>query len=191
MGGTPLEPRIVPIAEADLDAVAPLVNRAFGIYSHLFTGTRTSPADYRDEAGEEARVILIEDGGRLVATAMVAPADRFLAAELHGPAGTNRAPVTAAAVDGAHPWAGAFYFGLAAVEPGLQRGGLGKLLVNTAERLARAEGFRGMALSTIREFGLVTYYEQFGYWVVNEEVYPAGHWEFLVPHHYCEMVKDL
>jgi len=103
MGGMPLQPRIVPIAEADLDTVAPLVNRAFGIYAHLFTGTRTSPADYRDEAGEDARVILIEDGGRLVATAMVAPADRFLAPELHGPTGTNREPVTAAPVDGAHP----------------------------------------------------------------------------------------
>jgi GNAT superfamily N-acetyltransferase len=64
-------------------------------------------------------------------------------------------------------------------------------MIGHAERMAKDEGFSRLALGTVREFGLVEYYERFGYAVVDEEEYPAGHWDFAVLHHYCEMVKDL
>jgi GNAT superfamily N-acetyltransferase len=185
--------RLVPIADADLDAVAALVNRAFGRYSDLFTGQRTSPGDYLVESGDDARVLLVEDAatGSLLASSMVtAPAERFLSPDLTGPAGTDRVDVPFEA-DPFHPWTGAFYYGLAGVEPATMNRGLGRLMVERAESLAADEGFSRIALGTVREFGLVDYYERLGYRVVHEDVHPIGHWDFLVPHHYCEMVKDL
>jgi GNAT superfamily N-acetyltransferase len=185
--------RVVTVGDADLHTVAGLVNRAFGIYAHLFTGTRTSPEDYAAEAGPGARVLLIERDGVLAATALVAIADRFLSPELQGPVGTSRRERSSAeaAADEGHPWLGAFYFGLAGVEPALMRSGLGRTLVAHCEAMAHDEGFDRVALSTVREFGLVEYYSRFGYEIVSEVEHPAGHWEFLAPHHYCQMVKRL
>ncbi|MGE3076866.1 MAG: GNAT family N-acetyltransferase [Dehalococcoidia bacterium] len=182
--------RMVPIHEADLDLVAPVVNRAFGIYSELFKGIRTSAADYRDEAGDSARVILIEQDGRLVATSMIALAERFTEPDQLGPAGTTR-PAAPPADTAAHPWSGALYFGLAGVEPELMNLGFGRMMVNHVEAVARAEGFRAVALGTVREFGLVDYYEKLSYRVTDEHLYPVGHWDFVVPHHHCEMIKVL
>lgn len=182
--------RVVAVGEADLHAVAGLVNRAFGVYSGLFKGQRTSPEDYALEVGDDARVMLVEERGRLLATSMLANADRFTSTALVAPAGTPR-PAGIAVAEHGHPWAGAFYYGLAGVEPGLMKRGLGKAMIGHAEQMARDEGFSRLALGTVREFGLVEYYERFGYNVVDEEEYPVGHWEFVVPHHYCEMVKCL
>jgi predicted N-acetyltransferase YhbS len=183
--------RIVPIAEADLEAVATLVNRAFGRYD-IFKGQRTSAVDYRDESGADARVILVEEGGALVATGMVARARAFLDAEQHGPAGTDRpASEAEVAVDPSHPWADAFYLGLVGVEPTLMNRGLGRIVVQAFEVLARSEGYPRVALGTLREFGLVEYYSKLSYRIHNEVTYPAGHWDVVVEHHHCEMVKDL
>ena len=182
--------RIVPIHEADLDSVAALVNRAFGVYSDLFKGQRTSPQDYPDEAGPEARVILVEEDGRLLATGMIARAERFAEPDQLGPAGTQR-PATIQALEPSHPWTGALYFGLAGVEPEIMNRGLGRLLVGHVEQLAKAEGYPAVALGTVREFGLVDYYEKLAYRVFHEAVHPAGHWDFVVSHCYCEMVKPV
>jgi GNAT superfamily N-acetyltransferase len=123
---------------------------------------------------------------------MVAKAERFLDPGLLGPAGVGRmessAPLHA---DPGHPWMGAFYFGMAGVEPAQMNGGLGRVMVEHAEGMARDEGFARVGLGTVREFGLVDYYTRFGYRVIHEEAHPIGHWDFLIPHHYCEMVKDL
>lgn len=182
--------RILPISEVEPAPVADLVNRAFGRYSQFFRGQRTSPRGYRDEAGEEARVIMVERGGRLVATAMIAPAERF--ADPHRPAAAApERPGRGSLRPAEHPWSGALYFGLAGVEPEMMNQGLGRLMVQHVEELARAEGFPRIALGTVREFGLVDYYERLAYDVLHEEEYPVGHWDFVVPHHYCEMVKHL
>jgi len=181
--------RVVPIAEADLETIAPLVNRAFATY-RIFKGQRTSPQDYRDEAGDDARVILVEEDGRLVATGMVARAERFIESEQLGPAGTQR-PGTTTDLPNGHPWSAALYFGLAGVEPALMNRGFGRMIVAHVEALARAEGYPRVALGTLREFGLVEYYNKLAYEIVHEETYPAGHWSVVVEHHYCEMVKHL
>lgn len=182
--------RIVPIHQADIDQVAALVNRAFSRYSNIFKGNRTSPQDYRDEVGDDARVLLIERDGRLLATGMIAHAERFVETEQLGPAGTAR-PEVIPPLEPSHPWDGALYFGLAGVEPELMNGGLGRLLVSHVERIAREEGFPAVALGTLREFGLVDYYLKLDYRIVHEVNFPAGHWDLVVPHHYCEMVKPV
>lgn len=183
--------RVVSLAEADLEAVAGVVNRAFGTYAHIFRGLRTSPAEYADEAGADARVILVEEDGRLLATSMVTGAERFIEPGLLGPAGMERQPDRGAPPAESHPWAGALYFGLAGVEPDVMNRGFGRLMVEHAEQMAASGGFGRVALGTVREFGLVEYYQRFQYYVIHEAPYEAGHWEFVVDHRYCEMVKDL
>lgn len=180
--------RLVRIVEADLDGVASLVNRAFARYSHISSLPRTSPVQYAEEAGPDARLILAEAGGRLIASSMIAPAERFIEDGVHcggGSASSAAHPGESAS----HPWAGALYFGLAAVEPECMSRGLGRRLVEFAGQVAAEEGYRGIGLGTLREFGLVPYYEKLDYRLVSEEPYPAGHWDFLIPHNYCEMVK--
>jgi GNAT superfamily N-acetyltransferase len=83
------------------------------------------------------------------------------------------------------------YFGLAGVEPEIMNGGLGRLMVRSVEALAKSEGFSAVALGTVREFGLVEYYEKLAYRVTHEQQYPIGHWDFVVPHRHCEMIKAL
>ena len=181
--------RVVPITEADLEQVAALVNRAFATYE-IFQGQRTSPMDYLEEAGEDSRVILVETGGRLVGTGMIARAERFSEPEQMGPAGTDR-PEVITPLESEHPWAGALYFGLAGVEPELMNNGIGRMIVSQVEEIARAEGFPRVALGTLLEFGLVAYYEKLSYRTVHTEVYPPGHWSIVVEHSHFEMVKDV
>ncbi len=182
--------RVLPIDEVDLEPVAALVNRAFATYHEIFKGQRTSPEEYVEEAGPEARIILIEEDGMLVATGMIAPPERFAPAEQRGPAGTERPGITEPLPPG-HPWTGALYFGFAGVEPARMNGGFGRMLVRHVEALAAAEGYRAVCLGTLREFGLVEYYAKLNYTICHEEEYPAGHWDVVVPHHYCDMVKQL
>lgn len=182
--------RIVSVRDADIEQVAGLVNRAFSRYSDIFKGSRTSPQDYRDEVGDNARILLLERAGQLLATGMIALAERFVETDQLGPAGTAR-PENIPPLEASHPWNGALYFGLAGVEPGLMNGGLGRQLVGHVERIAREEGFPAVALGTVREFGLVEYYEKLDYQVVHEAEFPVGHWDFIVPHRYCEMVKPV
>ena len=188
--GNPPSVRVVALDSIDVEPIAALVNRAFTRYSNIFKGNRTSTQEYRDESGPGARVILVEDEGVLVATGIVAPAEPFADAEQHGPAGTQR-PEAASPLDETHPWVGALYLGLVGVEPAIMNRGLGRKVVQAFEDLARTEGYPRVALGTLREFGLVDYYDRLGYRVHAETVYAPGHWDIVVEHHNCEMVKDL
>ena len=182
--------RLAPIAEVDLEPVADLVNRAFRRYRDIWKGERTSPSEYVDEAGPDARILLIEEGGKLVATSMVADAARFASHEMLGPSGVERDPgFVPSAMPAGHPWAGTLYYGFAGVEPDLMNRGFGRLMVEYVEQIAERERYAGVSLATIRQFGLVDYYTKHGYAVCREEVFPAGHWDFIVPHNYCGMVK--
>ncbi len=184
--------RLAPISQVDIAPVADLVNRAFRRYRDIWVGERTSPEEYLEEAGSDCRILLVEDRGRLIATSMVADATRFADHGLLGPSGVERvAPAVPEPIPDGHPWQGTMYYGFAGVEPEIMNRGLGKMMLEYVERLAAQEGSRGVSLATIREFGLVDYYARFGYRVVREEEFPEGHWNFLVPHHYCDMVKDL
>ncbi len=85
----------------------------------------------------------------------------------------------------------ALYFGLAAVRPDAMGHGIGRQLVAEAERIGRERGYRSMVLTTMREFGLVAYYQPQGYAVAGFEDYAAGHWGMTVPHRVAYMVKAL
>jgi GNAT superfamily N-acetyltransferase len=184
--------RLAPIYEVDLVPLADLVNRAFRRYRDIWKGERTSPSEYLDEAGPDARILLIEEDGKLIATSMVADAARFAAHDLLGPSGVERElEYIVPPMPEGHPWAGSLYYGFAGVEPALMNRGLGKMMLDYVERLAAKEGYTGVSLATIREFGLVGYYERFGFRVSREEEFAAGHWGFIVPHRYCDMVKPV
>ncbi len=123
---------------------------------------------------------------------MLTRAEPFTLTDQLGPAGTVRPDIQATTqARPPHPWDGALYFGLAGVEPELMNRGLGRMMVNHFESVARKEGFRTAALGTVREFGLVEYYEKLSYTVTHEQLYPIGHWDFVVPHYHCEMIKAL
>jgi GNAT superfamily N-acetyltransferase len=122
---------------------------------------------------------------------MVTGAERFIEPALPGPALIERQTGREPPPGESHPWTGALYFGLAGVEPEVMNRGFGRLMVGHAERMAATGGFRRVALGTLREFGLVEYYQRLQYYVVHEQPYAAGHWDFVVEHRYCEMVKDL
>lgn len=179
--------RLVPAREIDAEAVAGLVNRAYARYRHLFAGQRTTPDELLLEAGPDARFIIVEETGRLIGSALIAPAERFIEPDMLGPSGTPR-PEPAGVPKG-HPWTGALYFGMAAVDDDRVNRGIGRAMVALAEEVARTEGYPAVGLGTVREFGLVPYYERLGYRVIHEAEHPAGHWDFLVPHRYCELVK--
>jgi GNAT superfamily N-acetyltransferase len=74
------------------------------------------------------------------------------------------------------PWAGVDWFNLPhvaevgqfAVEPGLQRNGIGSALMEQVEEMARADGATELALSTAEPAThLINYYEKRGYRIVE------------------------
>jgi predicted N-acetyltransferase YhbS len=174
----PAEPTLslVPFAAIDTVAVAALVNAAFRRYA-ILESDRTSPEGLADEAGDDAEWLLAHRAGRLVGSAMIRPAAGVFA-EHPNPAALGDVST-------------ALYFGLAAVEPLEMSSGIGRRLVAEAERIAAERGYRSVILGTLREFGLVDYYARFGYVVVAVHDFEAGHWDIVVPHRLCEMVKAL
>lgn len=170
--------RVVPVAasEFDVGTTVALVNAAFRRYS-ILRSDRTDAAQLLEEAGTDGEFLQVRADGRLVATAMVRPAAWYYAGE--------------ARLVGRVRLDEALYFGLAAVDPLLMNAGLGHRLVDAAEGLAAARGYRAVILGTLREFGLVEYYARLGYIVVAQVDYPEGHWGLSVRHRHCDMVKAL
>lgn len=76
------------------------------------------------------------------------------------------------------------YIGLFAVMPGLQGAGIGRAVVNEAERIARNEfGAREMRMSVIRQrTDLISWYERLGYTATGETApFPYGDERFGLP----------
>ncbi|MGW1839652.1 GNAT family N-acetyltransferase [Streptomyces sp. NPDC002067] len=76
------------------------------------------------------------------------------------------------------------YFGMFAVRPALQGGGLGKVILAEAERAARAEwGAREMRMTVIRQrTELIAWYERRGYRRTGElSPFPYGDERFGIP----------
>ena len=169
--------RLVPVAEADLEIIAALVNRAFATHPFMRGGNRTSPDGLRYEAAEAGEFLVSEREGRIVASAMI----RACHPELDAPE---------TAIDYQLPTNG-LYFGLAAVEPELMSSGGGRALLTEAERIARERGHTHVVLTTLYEFGLPPYYERFGYVTVANEDFPESHWGMGAPHRMAHMEKAL
>ncbi|MCC6421134.1 MAG: hypothetical protein IT429_23100 [Gemmataceae bacterium] len=166
--------RLVPADEVDRAAAVALINAAFRRYNILHVD-RTSPEQFAAELGDTGELLVFERGTRLVASALIRSAR-----ELYPDPAAN--PFSVSVHD-------ALYFGLAAVDPLEMNSGFGRRLTAEAERLAAERGFALVALSTVREFGLVDYYARRGYIMTAFEDHPAGHWGIVVPHRVAYMVK--
>ncbi|QDW66186.1 GNAT family N-acetyltransferase [Luteimonas granuli] len=150
--------------EADIDAIVLLVTRAYRGESSragwtteadLLDGDRIDPEVLRADIGRpRSRVLLALRDGALLACAHVAD-------------------------DG-----GRGYFGMFAVEPTLQGGGIGRAVVAECERIARTEWrLSSMRMTVIDLRGeLIAWYERLGYRRTGEHLpFPYGDARFGVP----------
>lgn len=158
--------------EIDVTETVGLINRAFARHE-ILVGARTSPETLLEDSGADAEFLQVFDAtGAMVATAMLRDP---MADDGDTLAGVSRG----------------LYIGLAAVEDGFTRVGLGTALVREAERLARARGYTSVVLGAVREFDLVPYYEGRGFEVIHTQVFDADHWSIRLLHHYCEMQRAI
>jgi N-acetylglutamate synthase-like GNAT family acetyltransferase len=82
------------------------------------------------------------------------------------------------------------YFGMLAVDPTLQRGGVGRALLSAAEDHCRTAGCTKMTMSTGEDrTELIPYYERVGYRVISIE--PSASRAFKRPIRIVHMAKDL
>lgn len=153
-----------PAQTADISAIVALVESAYrgesGLRgwtteSHLLDGQRTDAADVGSLIGRAgSRLLLAERDGRLRASCHV---------ERQGEVG---------------------YFGMFAVDPNEQGGGLGKQVLAEAERIAREEWHcRAMHMTVIEQRGeLIAWYERRGYHRTGEfKPFPYGDERFGIP----------
>lgn len=149
---------------ADIDAIVALVTSAYRgdasragwtTEADLLDGNRIDPEVLRtDLERPRSRVLLAEADGGLQACAHVADED------------------------------GAGYFGMFAVRPGLQGGGLGKQLLAECERIARDEWQLPVMRMTVIDVRaeLIAYYERRGYRRTGEfKPFPYGDSRFGQP----------
>ena len=149
---------------ADIDALVALVTSAYRgdasragwtTEADLLDGSRIEPDVLRaDLARPRSRVLLAEADGGLQACAHVADED------------------------------GAGYFGMFAVRPGLQGGGLGKQLLAECERIARDEWQLPVMRMTVIDVRaeLIAFYERRGYRRTGElKPFPYGDARFGQP----------
>lgn len=190
---------------ADVPAVVALVESAYrGVTSelgwtseaHLIGGQRTDPGMIEDTlARPGAHVLLAEEGGALRACC-----------ELNAPAAGDPKAAIVAAIEGSideaplaadasmdapghgcgpgHGSSGTAYFGMFAVDPTLQGGGYGRLVLAEAERIARDEfGATAMEMTVIRQReALIAWYERRGYHQTGERrPFPYGDERFGEP----------
>lgn len=174
----PLAPVFRCATQADIPAVVALVESAYRgdsgrrgwtTEANLLDGRRTDEADVGAViARPDSRIVLLERDGRLLASCHV---------ERQGDAA---------------------YFGMFAVDPAQQTGGLGKLLLGEAERIAREEWHcRAMEMTVIvQRHELIAWYERRGYRRTGTyKPFPYGDERFGLPRRddlrFELLVKDL
>ena len=150
----------------DIDAVVSLVESAYrGDASRAGWTTEADLLDGRRTDAEAVRAIITTDGSRMPLA--VAPDDSLLACcQLERRSGE------------------VCYFGMFAVSPGLQGGGIGRSLLAEAERIARDEwGAETMQMTVITQRrDLIAWYERRGYASTGESrPFPHGDERFGLP----------
>lgn len=87
------------------------------------------------------------------------------------------------------------HYGLLAVDTSLHRSGLGSLLVEHAEAVARGAGATAVHIETVKQAGLTPFYERRGYRVTGEtegQVWNRGaDWGAAIPWQMVDMEKAL
>lgn len=149
---TAIRPTIRVAAGADLPALHALIERAYR--GDEARRGWTHEADLL--GGQRTDLAALEDS-------LASPAQRLLIAEAE-----DR---IAGCVQITDKGDGLAYLGLLTVDPGLQGGGLGKILIDAAEREAAGLfGARVMEMTVIRQRGeLIDYYLRRGYRLTGEE----------------------
>lgn len=162
---TPLTFRIATTGEEDLNSISKLVNSAYRGESSragwtteadLVGDTRINPAGVAEKINTPGGVIVLahDDQGRLASCCELLKQDDYA------------------------------YFGLFAVDPQRQSGGIGKSVMNEAERYAKEEmGVKTMEMTVIwtRE-ELIAWYERRGYVRTDEKKpFPYGQLENGTP----------
>jgi predicted N-acetyltransferase YhbS len=124
--------------QVDLEKIAALVNSAYTVHQTHIGSQRTDAEGLQKELAGEGALVVVEDGGEVVGSAVITPRGEMLA------------------------------FGLAAIHPERQRQGLGRLLIHMAEAVAVTNRLPTVSLEAERETGNVAYYEALGYQAVDE-----------------------
>jgi GNAT superfamily N-acetyltransferase len=144
----------------EADALASLVNQAYEVERFFVEGDRTSRADVLERMLTGEFLVAVQDDARLVGCVHV---------EVDGDRGA---------------------FGMLAVDPGAQRQGWGRQLVEAAEDHARAAGCRTMEIRVVNlRDDLLPRYRRLGYVDVGEERYV--HRPTTRPVHFIVMRKAL
>lgn len=148
----------------DVESVAAIVNAAFEVERPVRgpRGNRTSAENVRElMARADTTFFVAEQEGRVVGSVMV---------RITGDTG---------------------YFGMLAVDPGLQKGGIGRTLRERAEAFCKERGCAEMTLTT-GDFRteLLPYYQRAGYRVVRIEPGPSE-WGLSKSFQVVHMAKSL
>lgn len=146
------DPTIRPALPADLDALHPVIERAYR--GDAARDGWTHEADLL--AGAGARIARAD-----LEAALAAPGERLLVAIRDG------APIGCVQVS--DRGAGTAYLGLLCIDPRLQAAGLGRRLIAAAEECARGFGATRIEMTVIdRRAELIAYYERRGYRATGE-----------------------
>lgn len=157
-----MAPRIRVATEHDIERIAAVVNAAFEVERPMrLSGHRTSSQNVGELMAGGNVFFVSEEEGKLLGAVMV---------RITGTTG---------------------YFGMLAVDPSLQKGGIGRALREHAEAYCRERGCREMTLST-GDFRteLLPYYQRAGYSVVKVEAGPAE-WGLVPGFKVVHMAKAL
>lgn len=145
---------------ADVDAIVDSVNAAYQVERFFVEGNRTSVDDVRAEMSRGTFLVATDDGGAVVGSVFV---------EVHGGRGA---------------------FGMLAVAPSAQRAGLGRLLIDAAERHAMSLGASVMHIHVVNlRTDLLPRYARLGYLATGTG--PYVHRPVVRPCHFILMSKPL
>jgi GNAT superfamily N-acetyltransferase len=149
---------------ADIPALTGLINAAYTVEEFFIRGTRTTERELRDKLDAPGAAFLVVDGRtpRTLAGAVYV--------ELRGTRG---------------------YFGLLSVDPAHQGSGLGRVLVEAAERHCRDAGCSALDIDVVNlRTELPAFYEKFGLRPVSTAPFPSPE-KLTQPVHLIVMSKPL
>jgi predicted N-acetyltransferase YhbS len=153
---------IRPAGEQDAERIAAVVNAAFEVERPMRASGERTSAEGVRDEMQHGAFFIAEQQGRLVGSVLV---------RITGTTG---------------------YFGMLAVEPAVQRSGIGRALREHVEAYCKARGCLQMTLRT-GDFRteLLPYYSRAGYRVVCYEASAGATWNLLEPFQIVHMAKEL